>query len=95
MNYIQLELNIENNSSEQIELSLMQKQIDKMEDSMGKVRRRLFSELGEMKKICVNLKKENEELKSILKELKNEKTEWTYEKEGWLFGLQEYRQAIG
>lgn len=92
---MQLEFNIENKSPEEMQLSLMQKQIDEMCESMGKVRRKLFSEMGEMKKLYAGLQKENEELKTMLKELKGEKTVWTYEKKDCLFDVQEYREAIG
>ncbi len=92
---IQLEFNIENKSSEEMQLSLMQKQIDQMGESMGKVRRKLFSEMSEMKKLYVELQKENENLKQMLKELKNEKTEWTYGEGGCLFDVREHREAVG
>ena len=85
---LQLEFNIENKCSEDLQISLMQKQIDQVCDSMGKVRRCLFSELNQMKKICFDLQKENEELKTVLKELKNEKTQWAYAKDGCLFDVQ-------
>lgn len=92
---VQLEFNIEGKSSEEMQLSLMQKQIDEMSDSVGKVRRKLFAELGEMKKLYAELQKENQELKNMLKEIKNEKTEWTYEKEGCLFDVREPQRAVG
>lgn len=92
---VQLEFNIENKSSEEMTLFLMQKQIDAMGDSMGKVRRKLFSEMSEMKKQYAELQKENQELKTILKELKNERTEWTYGQNGNLFDVREYQTAIG
>ncbi len=92
---MQLEFNIENKSSEEMKLSLMQKQIDEICDSMGKVRRKLFSEMSEVKKLYTELQKENQELKSMLKEINGEKTIWTYEKKDCLFDVQEYRPAIG
>lgn len=92
---IQLEFNIENKSPEEMNLSLMQKQIDEMCDSMGKVRRKLFSELGEMKKVCSTLQQENEELKSIVRELKHGKTQWTYGQADRLFDVRQYQEASG
>lgn len=94
MTSIQLELNIENESPEETRLSQMQKQIDEMSESIGKVRRKLFSEMGELKKLCAELQNENKQLKILLKELKNERTEWSYGQEGCLFDVREYRQAI-
>lgn len=95
MGGIQLEFNIDNKSPEEVRLSQMHSQIAMMEESMGKVRRKLFSEMSEMKKLYADLKKENEELKTMLKELKNEKTEWAYGENGRLFDVREYREAIG
>ncbi len=92
---VQMEFNINNDSATDVKLSLMQKQIDEMHESMGKVRRKLFGEMGEMKKLYTELKAENEGLKMQLKELKNEKTEWVYTKEDCLFDVQESRQACG
>ncbi|MFI5420119.1 MAG: hypothetical protein ACHQ1H_04050 [Nitrososphaerales archaeon] len=60
---IQLEFNFDNKTPDELRLSLMQAQIDQMGDSMGKVRRKMFAELGEMKKVCAVLQQENDELK--------------------------------
>lgn len=93
---VQLEFNIENKSSEEMQLLLMQKQIDQMSDSMGKVRRKLFSEMSEMKRLFSDLQRENQELKTMLKEIKNEKTQWIYGQEGCLFDVREYQEtAVG
>jgi len=94
MDTIQLEFNIENKSPEELRLFLMEKQIQEMNDSMGKVRRKLFSEMGEMKKLFYELQKETYELKMMLKEIKNEKIEWTYGQNDCLFDVQEYRKAM-
>lgn len=94
-NAVQLELNLESRSSHEMQLSLMQKQIDQMCDSMGKVRRKLFSEMSEMKKLFAQLEEENFNLKTTLKELKNERTEWTYGQNGCLFDVREHQEAVG
>ena len=93
MSSVQLEFNIEDQSESEIKLSIMQKQIDEMHESMGKVRRKLFSEMGEMKKLFAELQTENQNLKEMLKELKNERTEWTYGEEGCLFDVRKIREA--
>ncbi len=92
---IQLELNIENKSPEEMRFYLMQKQINEMSDSMGKVRRRLFSEIGEMKKICAALQKENDDLKAALKEVKHGKSQWSYGHDGNLFDITTLQEAVG
>ena len=84
---IQLELNIDNKNPEEMRIYLMQKQINEMNESMGKVRRKLFSEMGEMKKSYEELKKENENLKLMFRELTDGKTEWSYEKDYCLFNV--------
>ncbi len=86
---IQLEFNLDNKSAQEIELSIMKKQIDQMSESMGKVRRCLFAEMGQMKKLYIQLQKENIDLKATLRELMNEKPEWVYAQDGCLFELQQ------
>lgn len=85
MNAIQLEFNLKNESESDYRISLIQQQIDQMNESMGKVRRKIFSELSEVKKLCQSLQEENESFKNALKELRNEKTEWDYDKNDLLF----------
>lgn len=95
MHSIQLELNIENKSHSDFQLESMQRQIDEMNSSMGKVRRKLFSELDQMKKLYATLLKENEELKVTVRKLNNEKTEWAYSEGDYLFNEREYQKAVG
>lgn len=95
MTNIQLEFNINNISESEMKLLIMQKQLDEMNESMGKVRRKLFSEMGEVKKVCHNLQIQNEELRLKLKELKNEKTEWIYKTGDNLFDVRECQTACG
>lgn len=90
---IQLELNIENKDPKDFQLDCMQKQIDLMNESMGKVRKKLFSEISEMKKLYLNLHKENEELKTIIRKINHEKTEWVYTQGDYLFDVREYQAA--
>jgi hypothetical protein len=95
MNAIQLEFNIKNENEVDFRISFMQKQIDEMNESMGKVRRKLFSEMGEIKKSYSDLHKENEEMKKILQKLRNQKTEWIYSKDEYLFQVVELKEAFG
>lgn len=82
---IQLELNFQEKSFEEMTLISMQKQLDAMHESMGKVRRKLFGELGEVKKQFSALLSENEVLKYKLNSLCHEKTEWFYKTGDALF----------
>ncbi len=82
---IQLELNFQDKSFEEMTLISMQKQMDAMQESMHKVRKKLFGELGEVKKLYAALFQENETLKVKINTLSNEKTEWFYKTEDSLF----------
>jgi hypothetical protein len=62
---------------------------------MGKVRRKLFGEMGEMKKCLTALQIENRELRDKLNELTNSKTEWIYQKEDYLFDVKEHKLFCG
>lgn len=55
---------------------IMKLEFEQLCDSMGKVRRRLFSELGEVKKMCTGLQLENQQLKTIIQEIRDDKA-WT------------------
>lgn len=95
MTAVQMEFNIDNKTDTELQLSLMQKQIDAACESMGKVRRKLFSQMTELKKEMAEIKLENEALKLKLGELTNEKAEWVYNKEGYLFDVREHQEACG
>ena len=95
MSAIQLEFNLKDESDIDVKLSIMQKQIVAMEESMGKVRRKMFSQLGEMQKICLEVKNENEILKEALRKMKNEEIDWTFGKQGTLFDVYQCKQASG
>ncbi len=88
---VQLELNFQDKSFEEMTLISMQKQMDAMQESMHKVRKKLFGELGEVKKLYAALFQENETLKVKINNLSNEKTEWFYKTENSLF---EERKSI-
>lgn len=89
---VQLEFNLDNKSPEEVKEAIMQKQIDEACESMDKVRRKLFAELGQLKKEWAQLKQENEELKKDMGVLKNQKIEWTYGQNGLLFGIKDYHR---
>lgn len=93
MSTIQLELNIQGASDNDMKLDIMQKQIDSMNESMGKVRRKLFAEVGILKKSLLELANENQTLKNQFMKLEDKKTEWTYGQNGLLFDIKELKQA--
>lgn len=74
----QLELNLENRTPHELQISIMQQQIDAMHESVGKVRRNLFAQMGEVKKLLHALQAQNQELQATVRLLKNEPTEWVY-----------------
>ncbi len=82
---VQLELNFQDKSIQEMTFDSMQKQLDAMQESMHKVRKKLFGELGEVKKQFSALLSENEVLKYKLNSLCSEKTEWFYKTENSLF----------
>ena len=84
---VQLEFNLEDKTPEELKVYYLQKQIQEMNESLGKMRRRMFAEIGELKKVFANVLSENELLKSQMKELKNEREEWTYKENGSLFDV--------
>ncbi len=91
--HIQLELNFQDKTVEEMTLSLMQKQIDDMHESMGKVRRKMFAELGEVKKMHDRLIKEHADLKTSVSSMLNQKTEWLYQSGEFLFEVSEKKKA--
>jgi hypothetical protein len=91
--HIQLELNFQDKTPEEMTLSLMQKKIDEMSESMGKVRRKLFGEMGEVKKAYANLLVEHESLKTQLSTILDKKTEWLYQRGESLFEISDKKQA--
>lgn len=84
---VQLEINLEDKTTDEMKIYLMQKKIDEVCESMGKVRRKIFADLGEMKRLCVETQQENRELRETLKKLTGQREEWVYLQDGWLFDL--------
>ncbi len=87
---IQLEFNIGEENEVDARISFLQKQIDSMNESMGKVRRKLFSQVTQLEKLCKELKLENKELKKVVLGKHNEPIEWEYGQGEHLFLLKKY-----
>ncbi len=83
MNAIQLEFNIDNKTPAEMEMHYMRQMLTEMNESMGKVRRKLFAEMTELKKVISEIQKENQVLKS------KQPIEWDYNKPEYLFDISE------
>jgi len=88
MNAVQLEFNFENKPPIEVELDYLKKHVADIQESTGKVRRKLFAEMGE-------LKKEIQQLKDLIEGMNHEKVEWVYGQEGCLFDVSKHKKAGG
>lgn len=86
---IQLELNIDNRSVEDVRADIMQKQMDAIHESLTKTRKKLFAEVGNLKKLLGEILIENDRLKDALSKTNHEKVEWIYKQEDSLFDVKE------
>lgn len=84
---MQVEFNFEGKTKSELDFDMMDKKIQDVKDSSDKVRRKLFAELGEIKKQNLELQKEISEMKMILRDMHYEKMEWEYLQNGKLFEL--------
>jgi len=69
MNAVQLELNLDCVSKEAMEMLYMQKQVNEVHVSVNKVRRKLFAEIGDLKKSLAEIQLENLQLREQVREL--------------------------
>lgn len=83
----QLELNIDNLSQEQIDFNALKKQVEEIALSAGKVRKKLFAEVGDLKKKNKILEEEIERLKLIIDPPK--RAEFEYITDDSLFEIRE------
>lgn len=84
---MQTEFNFESKSQLELDFDLMNKKIDEIKESTAKVRRKLFAEVGELKKQNLELQRENANMMRMIRDLHHEKTEWEYLQNGKLFEL--------
>ncbi len=87
ISYTQLEFNLDNLSPKDLHLAQMQKQLDEACQSMGKVRRKMFAELGTFKHELERLMQENSQLKHQMMLMAGQKVEWSYWKDECLFKI--------
>lgn len=79
---MQLKLDIYNQNTE---ISFLQQQIDAINESQSKIRKKLFAEITALKKSIFLIQSENVELKEKIYE--NEKVDWIYGQNGCLFDV--------
>jgi hypothetical protein len=95
MNAIQLEFNIEDKTEESLKISLLQQQINVMKKTLDGSRKKLFSEIDALRKLCLTIQIKNEILEDKIRKLTNEKVEWVYAQEGRLFDVRESKESCG
>ncbi len=97
---LQLEMNLDNLSNNDLKFVEMEKQINTMSESLHKVRKKLFAEIGELKKTLTSVQLSNVEILQQLHEA-NEKlgvrndVKFSYEKKDCLFSIAEVQEATG
>lgn len=72
---------------EQTDLQRLEKKLDEVIESAGKVRRKLFGEMSAMKTQIALILQENDSLQAQIAELRGDKQEWDYHKDGCLFEM--------
>ena len=85
MELIQLEFDLDDTENQ--EIFVIQKQIDQLNLSLGKARRKLFAEMSELKKLYNCVLEENQILKKLVEDLKKHKTKWQYFENETLFKI--------
>jgi hypothetical protein len=87
MSDTQFDLNIDNLSKSEIEFNALKKKVEEIAESAGKVRKKLFAEVSELKKKNKILEDEIEALKLIIDPPK--KAEFEYITDDSLFEIKE------
>jgi hypothetical protein len=84
---IQLEFDIENKCDVERKIDYMEKHIAALDNSLTSVRKRLFAEVNQLRKMCDKLNRENHDLRY---KIVGEKIEWNYESDEVLFEVVEW-----
>ena len=83
----QLEFSISNETELELRLKEMEKHLEEMHQTVDKVRKRLFSEIGNLKYLLEEMRLENFSLKETIRRMTDEKTPWVYKQKDNLFDL--------
>jgi hypothetical protein len=78
MNAQQLEFDLFTDQTIECRLDMVSRQVNELSDSCGKVRRKLFGEVGSLKKICKMLIQENMVMRKAIAEMGGAVGEWSY-----------------
>lgn len=97
---LQLEMNLDNLSNSDLKFVDMEKQISTMSESLHKVRKKLFAEIGQLKKTLQEVQLSNVEILQQLQEAneklgKKNEVKFDYEKKDCLFSITEAQEATG
>jgi hypothetical protein len=85
VNAFQLKFDFDEDDKIDMRLKEMQLQLNAMTETNMKVRKKLFAETGELKKLVISLKIKNEMLERQIREATGKKEEWSYLSEDSLF----------
>ncbi len=91
MSMIQMELNLDNKSELDLIIEELRKEIAEAKESNRKSTKKLFAEMGVLKKVCLTLQKENEYLKET--QVTKETNVWLYGKGDCLF-IEDREEAV-
>jgi len=82
---IQLDLPLVPMSEEEVTAKGLQEQITKNKESMGKIQRKLFKQMGEQDTRILYINSQIEELRKLIDEISGKKIQWAYLENECLF----------
>ena len=86
-----MELNLDNKSEQELQFEEIRKELADTKESLRKVQKNLFAEMGILRKVCLTIQKENEFLKET--QATKETKVWLYGKGDCLF-IEEKQEAV-
>lgn len=92
MSMIQMELNLDNKSEQELQFEEIRKELADTKESLRKIQKKLFGEMAILKKVCLTLQKEIQDLKET-QVTKKETNVWLYGKGDCLF-IEEKQEAV-
>lgn len=89
MQHLQMEFSFDNTPEIIDPVLHLHKRLDEMNESNRKVRKKMFMELGVLRKLCFTLKRTTEHLQSVVDEFTGKKNDWMYLQNDCLFSIHE------